>query len=514
MNIRRWFQRSREDADLTEEIAAHIDHEIDRNLARGLTLQEARRQARLKFGNPRRVRETVWDTNRIAWIEDTLRDLRHAARTLSRTPSFALVAICVMALGIGANTALFTVVRAVLLNPLPFRDPGRLIQLYEKSPNGVRSYSYVAPGMYAAWKQQSPSIEQMGIYGTDSVNLSDNASGSGANAQNSLPEKIRFAQTSWDLFAVLGIQPALGHLFAPSDDRPQASATVILTHSLWVRRYGADPAIVGKTIQLDSKPATVLGVLPAWFNYPDPTIQLWTPIYHDQPPADMQPVDNHNYFVLARLRPGATLAQALAEVDTATKRVHANHPMPFTNSSASAQTLLNGLDKDARIQLYVLLAATICVLLIGSLNVANPETPRSYASETTISVCTCSARLSRIAIPRGPAFGSLSGITGIPVEFENRTVTCVDSRVKCGAFEIFPASAVGVNVPLSSTPFACAGRNPECTPKIPSNCAINASPRAISFSSVGSGICVLLALTPLACAQSFTRSPCPLVTLR
>jgi putative ABC transport system permease protein len=378
MNLKRFFQRSATDADLAQELEAHIQHEVDDNLARGTKEEEAIRRARVKVGNLRRVREAVWERNSLESIETVLRDLRYSIRALSRTPGFTVTAILLMALGIGANVALFTVVRSVLLKPLPFAEPDRLIQLYEKSPDGRREYSYIAGGMYAAWKKAASSVEQMAIYGTDSINLS------GANGQ--LPEKIRSAECEWNLLSMLGVVPEVGRLFVEADDRPEAAATVVLTHSLWVRRYASDRGIVGKTILLDAKPYTVIGVLPAWFEYPDTRTQLWAPIYHQEPSSMMQSVDNHGFFAIARLRPGATLAQALSQVDTAEKQVRAAHPTPGTAGAASARTLLEGVVHDAKSVLYTLMGATSCVLLIACLNVANLLVARSASRRKEISI--------------------------------------------------------------------------------------------------------------------------------
>ena len=318
MNIRRFFSRRRRDAELAREIEAHLAMEADDNMARGMSLEQARRQAHLRFGSPRRVRESEWEGNTMKFVDDCWRDLKYAVRTLARTPGFTISAVLVMALGIGADSALFTVVRSVLLKPLPFKDPGRLIQLYEVSPDGKRPYNFVAGGMYAAWKQQAPSVEQMAIYGTDSISLSGDG--------GPLPERIRYAQCEWNLFSMLGVEPELGRWFGEKDDRSQAAGTVMLTHSLWMRRYAGDRAILGKTILLDARPYSVIGVLPAWFNYPDQTVQLWATIYHEKSPAEMQQTNSHNFFVLARLKPGSTMAQARAEVDTAEKRVHMSSP--------------------------------------------------------------------------------------------------------------------------------------------------------------------------------------------
>jgi predicted permease len=369
MNLGRFFTRRAADADLAQELEAHIQHEVDDNLARGMSEEDAVRRARLKLGSPRRVRETVWEGNSMEWLETILRDFRYSIRTLSRTPGFTVTAVLVMALGVGANVALFTVVRSVLLKPLPFREPDRLVQFYEKSPDGRREFNYVAGGMYAAWKDAASSLEQMAIYGTDSINLS------GTGGQ--LPEKIRYAECSWNLLSMLGVVPEVGRLFVEADDRRQAAATVVLTHSLWTRRYAGDRGIVGQTILLDAKPYTVIGVLPAWFQYPDTQTQMWAPIYHEQSSEMMQTVDNHNFFVVGRLKPGVTLAQALSQVDTAEKQARAAHPAPSTASAATARSLLDGVVHDAKATLYTLMGATSCVLLIACLNVANLLVARS-----------------------------------------------------------------------------------------------------------------------------------------
>jgi len=411
VNLKKFFSRRKRDVEFTREMEAHIDMEIDENLARGLSPEEAQRQAHLKFGSPRRIREEEWERSTIGFFDDLWRDFRYSARTLWRTPGFALTAIIVMALGIGANTALFTVVRSVLLTQLPFKDPDRLIQLYEKSRDNRHLYNYVAGGMYAAWKKQTPSIEQMGVYGTRSVNLSDSG--------GELPERIRYADASWDLFPTLGVEPEIGRLFTASEDNPQGAATVVLTHNLWERRYGGDRNILGKTIQLNSHPYTVIGVLPPSFTYPDSQIQLWTAFYHEEEPRQVQRPDIHNYFVIARLRPGATLAQALSEVDTATKRVHMEWITPFTSSSANVRTLLDGVVHDAKTQLYVLLAATTCVLLIGCLNVANLLIARSASRRKEISIRASLGgsriRLLREQLTESAVLAIAAGVIGLPL---------------------------------------------------------------------------------------------------
>ena len=411
MNLKRFFNRRKRDEETAREIEAHIELEVELNEARGLAPEEARRRAYVKFGSARRVRERQWESNTMMLVEGVWRDVKYAIRTLVRTPGFAIAAVLVMALGIGANAALFTVVRSVLLKPLPFRDPGRLIQLYEVSPNGKRQFSYVAGGMYAAWKQQSPSVEEMAVYGTDSISLSGDS--------GLLAERIRYGECEWNLFSMLGVAPELGRSFVTSDDRQQAQGTVVMTHSLWMRRYAGDRGILGKTILLDARPYTVVGVLPAWFNYPDQTIQLWAPIYHEKSSDEMRRVDNHNYFVLVRLKPGATLGQALSEADTAEKRVHMETPKPGVGTAANARTMLDGMVDDAKTQLYVLLCATSCVLLIGCLNVANLLVARSAARRKEISIRAALGgsrwRLLREQVAESMTLAMAGGLLGLPL---------------------------------------------------------------------------------------------------
>src|SRR5512146_787776 len=292
MSIARFFRRRSEDTDLAREMEAHIAHEADENRARGESKEEAPRQAYVKFGNPQRVREDLWQWNTVRSIESVLRDIRYAARTLRRSPGFAIVAILVMALGIGAHTALFSIVHSVLLEPLPYKDPGRLMMLYEQSANGKSPFNVVAPGIFAAWRDQNRSFEQMTeFWAGDESNLSGNG--------GQLPEKIKATVCTWNYFSTLGVRPAYGRAFAAGDDSPSANATVVLSWGLWKRRFGGDIAILGTNILLDDVPHTVIGIMPAWFvSYPGANTQVWMPVDREAPPGFMEMVDNHQFRVI------------------------------------------------------------------------------------------------------------------------------------------------------------------------------------------------------------------------
>jgi predicted permease len=371
MGIGRYFQRREQDAELAREIEAHIAHETDENVARGMTALEARRRARIKFGSARIVREDVWKWNTIGVLDDLWRDLRYVVRTLRRTPGFAISVILVMALGIGAVTAMFTIVRSVLLKPLPFREPERLVMLYERSADGKFPYNSVAGGAYLAWQREARTFEQLAAWQQEGYNLS------ASNGQ--LPEMITGAPVSWNFFVTLGVQPVLGRAFEEPDDRNGADATVMLSWGLWKRRFGGDASLVGKTVQLDGKAYTVIGIMPAWFSYPDAATQAWLPARHEVRPLTLEDVGDHQFRAVARLKPGVTMAQALSEVDAIQARVHTANPTKTAGSGANARLLLDDVVGDYKTPLYALLAATFCVLVIACLNVVNLFVARAAA---------------------------------------------------------------------------------------------------------------------------------------
>lgn len=300
-----------------------------------------------------------WD-----WLDSLVRDLSYSVRTLARTPVFAATAVLVMGLGIGANVALFTIVRSVLVKPLPFSDPSRLVRLYEQSPDDKYPWNDAAAGVFAEWKRLNTSFTDIALCGYAGYNLSE--------AGQQLPESVRAATFSWNMLPTLGVQPALGRNFSPDDDKPSANPTVLLSWGLWKRRFGGNPLIVNRNILLDDKPHTVIGVMPAWFSYPDAAIQLWTPVYYKEPLSEMRSLELHDFRVIGRLKPGATLTQAVAQLSLITRRLHDQHlDLVFMSKAANGRPLLDSIVGDVKMSLYALLAATGCVLLIACLNVAN-----------------------------------------------------------------------------------------------------------------------------------------------
>ena len=365
MRLRMLFSRKHEVHRLDAELNFHLEELTAENIASGMNPMEARQAALRTFGNPILVREQAGDTWSWNRLERLGHNVRIGIRTLTRTPGFALVSILIIAIGIGTNAALFTVVRSVLLKPLPYRDPSRLIRLYEHSTDDKFPRNDVAAGIFAEWKRQNHGFSELAILQSD---LGYNLSASGGQ----LPEKVSATVCSWDLFPTLGVQPALGRGFSETDDRPSASATAILSWGLWKRRFGGDPAILNHAIHLDAKVYTVIGIMPAWFSYPDQSVQLWTPIYHEINADEMRALDSHDFVVVGRLRPKVTETEAATELSLITARIHNQHlDDPYISKAANSQPLLNDMIGEIKKPLYVLLAAAGCLLAIACLNVAS-----------------------------------------------------------------------------------------------------------------------------------------------
>jgi hypothetical protein len=317
----RWWQIRKRDADLERELQSDLELEEEEQRECGLSPDEARHAALRAFGNPTLIREhtrDVWSWN---GLENLLRNLKISVRTLYRSPGFSLIAVLVMALCIGAATSLFTVAQSVLLRPLPFRDPERLLMIYEHfrdpSMNTEQfNYNAVAPADYYDWRAQTHGFEDMAAWHWGQFNIT--------GEHGELPELVSAGGGSWNLFRLLGVPAVVGRTFVESEDRPDGNA-VMITWNLFERRFGGDPSIVGKQIHLDAKPYTVVGVLPKWFTYPDAKMQVWVTYASGMPPAVLQHHDFHYSRVVARLKPDVNLANALSQVEAVQYRLHSQN---------------------------------------------------------------------------------------------------------------------------------------------------------------------------------------------
>jgi putative ABC transport system permease protein len=385
MSWLRFFRRSRADAELAQEIDLYLAEETNENVARGFPPDEARRQARLKLGNPESVHDSLWRQNTLTALDHVLHDLQYAIRALRRSPGFASIAILVMALGIGGNLALFTVVRSVLLNPLPYRAPSQLFAIFEteKGAEGRRAFMPVAGGSFAEWKRSAQAVAQMALV---SPWRQYNVSAEGGK----LPEQIAAAWCSANFFSTLGTVPAIGRTFTDADDRPGAEATAILSDAFWKRRYNGDPAILGGKIWLDARPYTVIGILPPTFIYASSmqgnTAQVWTPTNHEAPAEILRTFDDHEWMAIARLQRGTTISGLLSQLNTVQKQIKVDHPGAGVHDMVSGRSMLDDAVEDYKTPLYVLLAATGCVLLIACLNVASLLIARTAARSKELAI--------------------------------------------------------------------------------------------------------------------------------
>jgi predicted permease len=380
-----FIRRRKRDAELAEEMTSYLAEEMDENIARGMQPEVARRKAYLKFGNPQLVRESLWRQNTVAFLDSVARDLRYSARTLARSPGFTVVAVLVMALGIGANVALLTVVRCVLLNPLPYRDSGQLYTLYqsEKASPNSRQFMPIDAGSAGVWKNTSPRLADLAMI---SPWQEYNVSADGGR----LPEQIIASWCSANFFPLLGVNPALGRAFTEADDRPEAEATVVLSFPFWKRRFNGDPAVLGKKIWLDARSYTVIGVLPPSFSYSSSmsgnTTQVWTPLSHEAPPEMLHDFHDHEFLVIARLLPGATLGGLLSQLKAVQGEIKASHPEPPVHNAMNGRSMLDDSVENYKTSLWVLLAATGCVLLIACLNVASLLVARTAARKKELAI--------------------------------------------------------------------------------------------------------------------------------
>lgn len=372
------FRRKAESERLNQELEFHLEQQIAENVSSGMEREQARLAALRLFGNPTLLREearTFWSWN---WLEGLWRDARYGLRTLLRSPSFSVTAVLVMALGIGASTSLFTIVRSVLLKPLPFRDPNKLVMVYEHFRQDKYPYNVASAADFREWREKTHGFQDMAAWRW--------WAGAITTDSGEMPELVVGAAASWNLSSVLGIDLPLGRSFTPEEDRIGAPDVVILTWSLFQSRFNGDRSIVGKHIRIDSKPYTVVGVLPANFSYPDPEVKVWIPYASAFMPEQFAAHDNHQSHVVARFKNGVSPTAAIQEVSALQYQIHlANGNKPVAEE-AVIRPVLDDVVSDVKTPLLVLMAAVSCMLLIACLNVSNLQVARGAARRREVAI--------------------------------------------------------------------------------------------------------------------------------
>jgi predicted permease len=366
LRLKSLFRRTQADQELDDEISDHVELRTEEYVSKGLAAEEARRQALLEIGGIEQRKEECRDTRHVTWIQDLDRDLRYACRMLRKSPGFTTLAILTLAMGIGANTAIFSVVNSVLLQSLPFSRPSELLDISARSTNFDFTNLGLSLPDIADVQNSSKSLAAVAVYQDSPKQLAVDK-----------PRRLEATAVSKDFFVVLGLGPILGRTFTSEDMQP-GSRSVILSYPLWRDTFGADAAVLGRTIMLDAQPHTIIGVMAA-----EPALGFATDSKLFAPfiPTEEQLADrgNHAYLVVARLRLHTSVARAQSELDTISDRLASAYPDVDQGWSIHATSLKQYLLGDARTPLAILLCAVGFVLMIACANVSNLFLARGWA---------------------------------------------------------------------------------------------------------------------------------------
>ncbi|HKW26440.1 MAG TPA: ABC transporter permease [Terriglobales bacterium] len=367
-----WARMRRLEGDFAEELESHVAMLAEENLRRGLPEDQARRDALIRLGGMAQLRESYREQRGLPLVERLAQDLRYALRMLRKTPGFALFAGAALALGIGATSAVFNIADAVLLRPLPYREPTRLVMLWQDDTTYRFPRNNPSPWAFELWRKQNRAFEDMAALTHNSFNLLGRGE----------PEYLHADTVTANFFSVLGVAPALGRTFTADDGRAGAPLTAVLSYGLWARRFGAQPEVVGHNLLLNGAKYMVAGVMPRGFQFLDPQVDLWVPAQWDSGYIDDKKTD-HFLKVVARLRPGISTQRAGAAMALLGKQLATGDMSDLT---AVVVPLREQVAGDVRPALLVLLGAVALLLLIACANVANLLLARGSARAAELAV--------------------------------------------------------------------------------------------------------------------------------
>ena len=304
--LRQLFSRRRLYGDLSEEIREHLEEKVEELVSAGMSREEAAAAARRQFGNMTLTEENGREVWRWPRVEDLLQDVRYALRMLAKAPGFTTVAILTLAIGIGANTAVFSVVNSVLLKPLDYPQPEQLVSLHQLAPGAAgladfESGLHLSPSMYFTYAEQNRSFQSLGVWDTGTANVTG----------LSEPEQVRTVDVSDGVLQTLGVPPVAGRWFSRADQIPRGAETVMLSYGYWQRRFGGDPSAIGRNLMVDSRPREIVGVMPQGFRFVDTDFDVMVPLAFDRGKLILA---GFGYNAIARLKPHVTIAEANADV--------------------------------------------------------------------------------------------------------------------------------------------------------------------------------------------------------
>lgn len=401
--LRSWIQttlrRSRMESEMDAELRFHIETFTEDLVRDGVSRQEALRRARLEFGAVERAKEECREARGVKVMEILLQDLRFGARVLLKNPGFSAVTVLTLALGIGANAAVFSLVDGILLRPLPFSAPQNLVSITGTYPKGA----------FVSLREEMQSLDAAAYFEGHEFNLTGRGE----------PLRLSGALVSAEFFSVLGARPELGHPFYPGDDKAGQDSYVILSHALWQERLGGDPSVIGLSIDLEGVSRQIVGVMPADFSFPSTKTQVWIPLHNDS--RDIVSYWAGDFMpIIGRLRPGLNIAQARAEIRMFQSRVFKLFPWPMPanwNADVSVLELRHGMVADVRGRLLLLFGAVGLILLIACVNVANLALSRAATREKEIAVRTAMGaergRVIRQLLTESVLLAVIGGLLGV-----------------------------------------------------------------------------------------------------
>ncbi len=412
MNWSRFIRRHRWNQERARELDSYLAIEIDDNVARGMSAHEARRAAYLKLGNPALVREEIYRMNSIGFLEILWQDVRFGWRMLAKHPGFALIAVLTLALGIGANTAIFSVVNATLIRPLPYPNASRLVMVWETRVKQNEKQNVTSPATFLKWQEHNTVFEGLAVCFNDTGVLT----GGGA------PEQVAMQDVGPNLFSLLGVNATMGRVFVPAQDGVEgADKVAILSFELWQRRYGSDPNILGTKIFVDNQPRTVIGVMPRGFqffvkqqSFYQKAPELWVPMI-----LSGQRATSHGRYLQAvgLLRPGVTLPQAQSAMTSLAQRLETEDPASMKNWGVNVVPLRTQLVGEIAPGLRYLQAAVGLVLLIACANVATLFLARAAGRKHEIAIRMAvgagAARVVRQILTESCLIAAVGGIAGL-----------------------------------------------------------------------------------------------------